>query len=354
MVNLPDLRNFDLAGKRVLVRVDFDVPLVEQESKRVEEQEWVVGDGTRIENALPTIKYLLSVGAKIVLLSHLGRPEGEIVQELSLRPVAESLATILERRNTVKREDGWQIGEEIFLRENLRFNPGEEANSLEFSRQLAPLGDFYINDAFAVSHREHASIVSLPKLLPHAAGLSLLREVEVLSGVLENHKRPIVVILGGTKEDKLEIIPGLSRFADYILMGGKLSKLMVNGKWLMVDKKKIVTGELNKEGKDITLETVEKFSELIGKAGTVIWAGPMGQYEEGDMGHGTWDMGTREIGKRVVESGAFTVIGGGDTEAALTKFGLVEKIDFVSSGGGAMLEFLANGDLPGLKALGEG
>lgn len=320
-------------------------------------EEMVVGDQTRIENALPTINYLLAQNAKIILLSHLGRPGGKFIPELSLRPVVESLATILQRCNIVRQEGGWQIGEEIFLRENLRFNPGEEKNNLEFAQKLASLGDFYINEAFAVSHREHASIVTLPQQLKSknsvAAGLSLLREIEVLFSILENPKRPLVVILGGAKEDKLEVVPGLLKLADYVLIGGKLPALIPNsllcrqaGQFPIPNSPKIIIADLNPEGKDITLETAEKFTAIIKTAGTIVWSGPMGQYEESN-----WELGTRELGKAIVNSRAFTIIGGGDTEAALTKFGLVEQINFVSSGGGAMLEFLANGDLPGLKAL---
>jgi len=363
-MQLPDLRNFDLVGKRVLLRVDFDVPLIEQTTEG--RQHRVVGDQTRIEKALATINYLLSVDTKIILLSHLGRPEGKVVPELSLAPVAKKLQELLEKSNSknqiakihIKNQKfgGFKIDENIILLENLRFEAGEEKNDVAFSKNLADLGAFCVNDAFAASHREHASIVGLPKILPHAAGLGLLREVEVLSGVLENPKRPVVVILGGTKEDKLEDASGLLKFADYVLLGGKLPSLITNYQLLITNPKTII-GELNENGKDITLETIEKFCEIIKKAGTVVWAGPMGKYES-EMGNGPpageagkWEMGTKEIGRAVVESGAFTVIGGGDTEAALTKFGMVEKIDFVSSGGGAMLGFLANGDLPGLAAL---
>jgi len=355
-MQLPDLRNFDLVGKRVLLRVDFDVPLIEQTTEG--RQHRVVGDQTRIEKALATINYLLSVDTKIILLSHLGRPERKTVPELSLAPVASVLSSFLgiEVPLVSAIEQFSNLAIKLVLLENLRFNPGEEENDSEFAQKLASLGDFYINDAFAASHREHASIVGLPKILPHAAGLGLLREVEVLSGVLENPKRPVVVILGGTKEDKLEDASGLLKFADYVLLGGKLPSLITNYQLLITNPKTII-GELNENGKDITLETIEKFCEIIKKAGTVVWAGPMGKYES-EMGNGPpageagkWEMGTKEIGRAVVESGAFTVIGGGDTEAALTKFGMVEKIDFVSSGGGAMLGFLANGDLPGLAAL---
>lgn len=354
-MQLPDLRNFELTGKKVLVRVDFDVPLIEQSAERIAQRE--VGDETRIQNALPTIEYLLSQKSKIVILSHLGRPEGRIVQDLSLEPVVQSLRELLPQikikfllkvpsdpKATTPVEEN-----EIAVLENLRFNPGEEGNDPEFARQLASLGDFYINEAFAVSHREHASIVGLPKLLPHAAGLSLLKEIEVLSSVLEKPKKPVVVILGGAKEDKLEQLPGLLKFADHILIGGKLPLLTSSHPVIQSSSHpKIKIASLNEEGKDITLETVEKFSQIIKTAGTVVWSGPMGQYEESN-----WELGTKELGEAVVNSKAFTVIGGGDTEAALTKFDLVQKINFVSSGGGAMLEFLARGDLPGLVALRE-
>lgn len=347
-MKLPDLRNFDLQGKRVLVRVDFDVPLIRKEGEKVREQEWTVGDVSRIRNALPTINYLLAQKAKVILLSHLGRPDGKVVPDLSLSPARESLQRLLPELDvkliTGKSMENGNLqmeDQDVCLLENLRFDPGEEVNSLKFAQTLTSLGDFYVNEAFAVSHREHASIVGLPKILPHAAGLNLLKEVEVLSGVLDKPKRPVVVILGGAKEDKLGAISGLLNFADHILVGGKLPSMTQQST-------KIVIGTLNEEGKDITLETVEKFREIIEKAGTVIWAGPMGQYEDED-----WEIGTREIGRAVADSSAFKVVGGGDTEAALKKFNLVEKIDFISSGGGAMLEFLARGDLPGLAALRE-
>lgn len=347
-MNLPDLRNFDLQGKRVLLRVDFDVPLVRREDKRVRGLEgWAVGDDTRIQNALPTINYLLEKKAKIIILSHLGRPEGKMIYDFSLEPVVEQFQEFY--RSKVKYQD-----ELIFL-ENLRFNKGEEENQPSFVKRLASMGDFYVNDAFAVSHRNHASVVGLPQLLPHAAGLSLLKEVETLSKVREEPQRPVVVILGGAKEDKLEAIPGLLKIADQILIGGRLPHVISNFQFLpcrqagpISNSSKIVVGELNEEGKDLTLESVQEFADIIRAASTIVWAGPMGLYE-----NEKWAMATKEVGKAVVASKALTIIGGGDTEAALTKFGLVHKIKFVSSGGGAMLDFLASGDLPGLKALRE-
>lgn len=338
-MDLPDLRNFDLNGKRVLVRVDFDVPLTE---------EGEVADEKRIRDALPTIDYLLSVQAQIILLTHLGRPEGKVVPELDLNPVWQKLKEYLPDVNVKFLTSGLslisrekiQIKEgEIVLLENLRFDPGEEGDDPDFAKKLAGLGDFYINEAFAASHRSHASIVGLPKLLPHAAGLELLKEVGTLSSVLEKPNRPVLVVLGGAKEDKLESVQGLSNFADQILLGGRLPMFVEKGD-------KLVVGELNESTKDITLETVQNFTEIIEKAGTIIWNGPMGQYEQE-----VWAGGTKIIAEAVANSGALKIVGGGDTEAVLAKFGLKEKIDFISSGGGAMLEFLASGDLPGLKAL---
>lgn len=351
-MKLLDVRDFDLTGKTVLLRTDYDVPirLVPRRGSGLRSgQAFQVVDETRIKDSLPTINHLLSKQAKIIILSHLDRPDGKIVQELSLSPVAEKLGELLPgiKVKFQMANDKFQIEDnEITLLENLRFDPGEEANDSEFSRKLASLGDFHVNDAFACSHREHASIVGLPKLLPHAAGLDLLEEVNVLSNVRENPKRPVVVILGGIKKDKLDSIAGLLGWADKILIGGRLPTLMQRTVDSRRKTEKILVADLGQEGKDLTIETVEKFMEIIKKAGTIVWAGPMGEYEIKDYEHGT-----RMIAQAVCESAAFKIIGGGDTEAALTKFGLDKKIDYVSSGGGAMLEFLAYGSLPGIMAL---
>jgi len=345
-MKLPDLRDFDLTGKKVLLRADLDVPLVRKtEDGR---QKTVITDETRIEESVPTINHLLSKKAKVIILAHLGRPEGKVVSELSLEPAARKLQELLPEVNIKFQGDEG----EIILLENLRFDPGEENPSTnsgqEFTKKLASLGDFFVNNAFACSHREHASIVGLPGLLPHAAGLDLLEEVGTLSKILENPKRPVVVILGGAKEDKLETIGGLATWADYILVGGKLPVFIQQRTENIQHREKILIADLGKDGKDITLGTIEKFEEIIKKAGTIVWSGPMGQYEIKE-----YESGTKMIGEIVSESSGFKVIGGGDTEAALTKFGLIDKMSYISSGGGAMLEFLANGDLPGLKALRE-
>jgi len=344
-MKLPDLKDFDLSGKKILLRVNYDVPLSQ------EGENWKVGDDSRITESLKTINYLLSQNAKVILLSHLGRPEGEVMPEFSLKPTAERLQELLpgiSLQFSVNSEQLDVAKTKVTLLENLRFDPGEEANDLEFAQKLASLGNFYINDAFAVSHRAHASVVSLPNLLPHAAGFDLLEEVETLSRILEQPKRPVVVILGGAKADKLDAIPGLLKWVDRILIGGKLPMEIANSKWQMANSEKIIIAELDGSEMDITRESAERFAPEIRNAGTVIWAGPMGKYEERET-----ERGTLIIAKTIADSHAFKAVGGGDTEAALTKYSLVEKIDYISSGGGAMLEFLANGDLPGLKALRE-
>jgi phosphoglycerate kinase len=349
-MKLPDVRDFDLTGKKILLRTDYDVPLQKTQNSKLKTQNWKVVDDARIRDSLETIKLLLAKQAKIIILSHLGRPKGKIVQELSLSLVTEKLKELLPEANfqLISNDELEKLDGEIILLENLRFNPGEEANDSEFCQKIASLGDFYVNNAFACSHREHASIVGLPKLLPHAAGLDLLEEVSVLSSVRENPKRPVVFILGGVKEDKLDSVGGLLGWVDKILIGGKLPELIQDTGNRIRDTGKIIIADLGKEGKDITLETIEKFIEIIKSAGTIIWSGPMGEYEIKD-----WEQGTKMIAQAVVESSGFKIIGGGDTEAALTKLQLVDRIDYVSSGGGAMLEFLAKGDLPGLKSLRE-
>ncbi len=323
MKRLPSVKDLPIGQKTVLLRTDYDVPLKEGQ----------VVDTSRIDESLPTINYLLEQKAKVIIVSHLGRPGGKIVPGLSLKPVADILTSLLHDKDDKKME----------LVENLRFDPREEKNEESFAKELANLAAFYINDAFAVSHREHASIVGIPRFLPSAFGLDFLKEVEVLSGVRENPHRPITLILGGIKKDKLETIEKLLDWVDTILIGGKLPQLM-EGPY--PDSKKVIVADLKPDGKDITLESIEKFGRIIVQSGTIVWAGPMGFYEEENS-----QEGTRQIAEAIIGSQAFKVVGGGDTEAALTKFNLVDKIDYVSSGGGTMLEFLAQGTLPGIEAV---
>jgi phosphoglycerate kinase len=328
---LPSVKDLPVEHKTVLLRTNYDVPL----------KEGKIIDTSRIEESLLTLNYLLRQQAKVMILSHLGRPEGQVKQELSLKPVADYLSAKLQKEIFLINDLSKKEDREITMLENLRFWPGEENNDSAFAQQLAALGDFYVNDAFAVSHRQHASVVGLPEILPSAFGFDCLKEVEILSKIQSQPIRPVVVILGGVKEDKLEVVDKLLSWADQILIGGKLPQL--------VEKNypdKVFIAQLNLEGKDITLESIETFEEIIQKAGTILWAGPLGLVEEEKF-----QEGTRKIAQAVADSSAFKVLGGGDTEAILTKFNLVEKIDYVSSGGGAMFEFLAQGTLPGIEVI---
>lgn len=343
MMKLPDIRDFDLKGKRVLLRTDLDVPLRLAGARSG--QAFQVEDETRIEETAPTVQHLLAKSAKVVILTHLGRPSRTFVSEFSLEKIAGRLGQILGKKVTLIKDFG-EIRQDLVMFENLRFWAGEEKNETAFAKDLASLGDFYVNDAFAASHRKHASIVSLPKLLPCAAGLDLLEEVEVLSQVREKPKRPVVVILGGVKKDKLETVPGLMDWADLVLIGGKLVTYPEAKKW--ADEKKELA-LLSRSGEDISLSSALEFVEKIKNAGTIVWSGPLGEVEEK-----RFERGTRIFAEAMVASDAFRIVGGGETVAALTRFGLEEEVDFVSSGGGAMLAFFAQGDLPGLKALREG
>jgi len=220
---------------------------------------------------------------------------------------------------------------------------------LDFARELASLADFYVNEAFACSHREHASVVGVPKFfspLPaggRAFGFDFLKEIEILSKIREKPVRPVVLLLGGVKEDKIDYAKKLAAWADWILVGGKLVEY--DGIPQLAKHPKILA-HLIKSGQDITMETVKKFKEIVLQGRTIVWAGPMGNFYDK-----RYERGTKEIAQAVVESGAFSVVGGGDTEVALSRFGLDKKISFISSGGGAMLEFLAEGTLPGIEAI---
>ncbi|KPJ70446.1 hypothetical protein AMJ51_01880 [Microgenomates bacterium DG_75] len=342
-MTLPSVKNLDLRRKTVLLRTDYDVPLG---------QDGRVTDATRIEDSLPTIKHLISQKAKIIIIAHLDRPGGKVVKGLSLKPVAEKLNLLLNREVKLSTE---VLGKktdrvvkelkpgEILLLENLRFDHREEKNDRGFAKKMASLAEVFINDSFAASHRHHASIVGVPRYLPSVAGLDLMKEIDVLSQVLQKPRRPVVVILGGVKRSKIEAARKMVGWADYVLVGGKL--VLYNGLPQLLGHEKI-KGHLKRDGEDITMESVKEFEKIIAEAGTIIWSGPMGAFEKEEF-----SKGTKRVAQAVVDSGAYTVVGGGDTEAALTKFGLVNKIDYISSGGGAMLFFLAEKTLPGIEAI---
>jgi phosphoglycerate kinase len=353
MKKLPSVKDLTVKKKTVLLRTDYDVPLKRQKAK-AKSQTLEVAETTRIEESLPTINYLLEQQAKVIIISHLGRPEGKKISDLSLKPVADFLNSKLSRKVRscfagqfkIKNFSGFKIANNLFLLENIRFWPGEEKNDLNFAQNLASLGDFYVNDAFACAHRQHASVVGLPKFLPSAFGFDFLKEIEILSKIRNNSSRPVVAIFGGAKEDKLEVLAEFLKWVDFVLIGGKLPVLINDLKFKIANLEKVFVADLNLEGKDITLESAEKFKKIIAKAKTIIWAGPMGVFE-----NSLYELGTKMIAQAIVNSKAYTVIGGGDTETALTKFALDKKVDYISSGGGAMLEFLAKGTLPGIEAI---
>ena len=380
----------NVAGKRVLVRVDFNVPL---DGDRI-------ADDTRIRAALPTIQLLRQRGARVVLMSHLGRPKGAPDPALSLTPVAERLGELLDAPVTTtatttgpdveaavaKLRDG-----DVLLLENLRFNTGEETNDPAFADSLARLGDLYVDDAFGAAHRAHASIVGVAERLPSFAGLLLLRETETLGRLLERPARPFVAILGGAKvSDKLGVVRRLLDRVDRLLIGGGMANtfLLAEGFEIgrslaeaerMDDAKAmlehsrsrgveivlpedvvvapaiaaewgtaVTAGEVSPDQSifDIGPRTVERFGESIADAGTIFWNGPMGVFERPPFASGTLG-----IARAVAMSGAFKVVGGGDSVAAVEQAGMAEAIDHISTGGGASLELLEGRTLPGLAVL---
>ncbi len=321
MINLPKITDVDVSGKRVIVRGDLDV------------SEFSDND-IRLQRLVPTIKYLLDNKASVIIIGHLGRPEGKTDEKYSLMP----LVPVLEKMIGTK--DGWS------LKENLRFDPREESNDENFAKELAGLGDIYVNEAFSVCHREHSSIVGIPKLLPSYAGLNLTNEIENLSKVFEP-QRPLLILISGVKKDKVEMINPLSELADKVLVGGRLPDFLGdNTESVRTQNGKIVVGNLTMDKEDITLNTIQKFKEEILKAKTIVLAGVLGKYE--DEGH---SQGTKEVFSAVANSNAFKMVGGGDSLTAINRYGLLKKFDWVSVGGGAMIEFLTKKTLPGIEVL---
>lgn len=329
-MNLSGIESLDIEGKKVLLRLDLDVPIKDGQI-----------NANRLEAGLPSIKLLQEKGAKsIVILGKRGRPKNR-EEEMSNRHLLPWFKEKLGEVNFL--EDFEEVKEEITLFENLRFWKEEKENNEEFAGKLAKLGGVFVNDSFAVSHREHASIVGIPKHLPSAFGNHFLKEVENLSRVFNDPKRPVIVTLSGVKEDKLKYLDSFLAKADKILVAGRL------GDYLDEDYKneKLVLARLMPDKEDITINSIEKFEEEVEKAKTILISGPMGKFEE--EGH---MQGTKRVFTKISETNAFKVAGGGDTENALEMLGLREKFDWVSTGGGAMLEFLANGTLPGIEAVG--
>ncbi|MCL5970692.1 MAG: phosphoglycerate kinase [Patescibacteria group bacterium] len=351
---LLDVRKVDVKGKKVFLRADLNAPISEAENG-----EWKIEDDTRLVESLPTLNYLLENGASVILVSHLRRPEG-YDPKLSLLPIAKWLAKELKlENNNLKIEklgefDGWKLTENLFLLENIRFYKEEKENNTEFTKRLASLADIYVNDAFASSHREHASIIGAPKILPHFAGIRLQKEIEVLSGILENPKRALVVIIGGAKiETKLPLVEKMHRFADYVLIGGKIATestelIKVQHESISGKKSILLVAELNEQRTDITLKSAENFLQIISIAETVVWNGPLG-HTDGPTDEGK--AGSRLIAEGILSSKAYSVVGGGDTLEFLKKLGKLSAFNFFSTGGGAMLAFLSGEELPGVEVL---
>ena len=332
-IRMRTVRDFDVANKRVLVRCDFNVPLDEYGK---------ILDDFRIRKTIPTIEYLIEKRARVVLMSHLGRPDGKIMEEFSLKPVAKRLEELLGRKVA------FADGGELVLLENLRFHKKEEENDENFARELSKLGDIYINDAFGASHRAHASIVGVPKFLPSGAGLLLEKEIMCLTRLSTNPEKPLVAIIGGKKvEDKTKVIDKISEVADFVLVSGLIKKEIgeKNLKFKYPDK---IIGPIDEigGGKDVGPETIKLFQEKIMKAKTIFWSGPLGKIEEKEF-----SKGTEGLIKAIIDSGAYSVTGGGETMEFINQLGLGEKFGHLSTGGGAMLEFLSGKELPGLKVL---
>ncbi len=386
------VKDVDVRGKRVLVRVDFNVPLAEG----------TVTDDTRVRAALPTLRYLVDHGARVIVMSHLGRPKGEPDPQFSLRPVRRVLQRLL-GRNVVFVDDivgpeahdavARMVDGEIIMLENVRFNAGEKTNDPEFAKALASLADIYVNDAFGAAHRAHASTAGVAQYLPAVAGMLLAREVETLTAMLMNPERPFVAILGGSKvSDKIGVIDRMLECVDTLLIGGGMcftflvakgvdvGRSLVEDEWIehagkMMDKAlekgveillpvdfvvadQIVedaeTSIVGREeipsdmmGLDIGPTTSELFKGAVSTARTVFWNGPMGVFEMKPF-----EAGTREVAMAVARNNrAVSVIGGGDSVAALKKFDLEERVTFVSTGGGASMKLLEGTALPGVEAL---
>jgi phosphoglycerate kinase len=389
-MNKRSVRDLDLRGKRVLVRVDFNVPVKDAR----------VTDDTRIRRALPTIRHIISEGGRPILISHLGRPKGEPDQAYAMDPVASKLEELLGEPvlkldaavgpEVEEALENWD-GRGVVLLENSRFYPGETKNDPAFSEQLATLADLYVDDAFGAAHRAHATTVGVAERLPAAAGLLLEEEVDYLDGVLEDSERPFVAILGGAKvSDKLGVIESLLDVADTLLIGGamcftffkaqgyEVGDSLVEDEYLeeakrlmdeavnklvlpvdvvvadrMAEDAEVETVEVDeippdKMGLDIGPRTVGLFEEHISGAKTIFWNGPMGVFEID-----AFAAGTEGVARAVAETGATSVIGGGDSVAAVRKLALEDEMSHISTGGGASLEYVEGKELPGVAVLPE-
>jgi phosphoglycerate kinase len=346
------LSDLSLQGKRVLVRADFNVPLTKQGE---------ITDDSRIQATLPTLRHILAAKGKLVLMSHLGDPEGNVEERLSMTRVGDKLTEYLGIL-VMKENDcvGKEIEEktrsmnegEVLLLENLRFHKEEQENDKAFAKKLAQLGDVYVSDAFGVVHREHASVVGVPALLPCAGGFLLQKEIAGLLRLLKNPEHPMIAIIGGRKiESKLPVIDRIAALADEVLLGNLLASEIVQKNVILHNKHKVVfpLDGVPRAGQeyDIGPKTRKLYQEKVGKAKTVFWAGPLGKYEQEQYAEGS-----KIVAKAIVNKASYAVAGGGNMLDFLGRYGLEDKFDHISTGGSSMLAFLAGEKLPGLKALG--
>jgi len=385
------VKDLDVGGKKVLVRVDFNVPL----------DGGKVTDDTRIRAALPTIEFLLANQAKVILVTHLGRPKGKVVEELRLDPVAQRLSDLL-KIEVIKTDD--TVGDEVdrainqlapdqvLLLENVRFNPGEKANEPAFAKQLADLADIYVNDAFGTAHRAHASTAGVADFLPAAAGMLVEKELRLMGEALRNPERPFTAILGGAKvSDKIGVIDNLLEKVDALIIGGGMANTFLEAqgydlKASLVEKEKLalakealakaeekgvklllpqdllVASEVQADSEyrtvsldqvpdnwkavDIGEKTAKMFVDQIVASKTIIWNGPMGVFELAPFAKGT-----EALAQAMVDVDGITIVGGGDSVAAVEKMGVADKLTHISTGGGASLQFLEGKPLPGIEAL---
>jgi triosephosphate isomerase len=392
MINKKTVEDICVTGKKVIVRVDFNVPLDEQGK---------ITDEKRIIGALPTIKYLINNNAKTILVSHLGRPKGQFKPEFSMKPVVKRLSELLGQEVIMVKD---VIGEDakakakalkegqVMMLENVRFHKEEEKNDADFAKELASMAEIFVNDAFGTAHRAHASTAGIASYLPSVCGFLIKKEIQFMGKALANPARPFVAILGGAKvSDKISVIENLLDKVDALIIGGGMAYTFLKAKGYNVgdsicehdkldlaksimekaEEKKvnlllpignIVAKEFKNDteykcvpsdampdgwmGMDIDSKTVEKFSEVIKNAGTIVWNGPMGVFEFPNFAHGT-----EEIARAVAESGVVSIVGGGDSAAAVEQLGFADRITHISTGGGASLEFLEGKELPGIAVL---
>jgi len=386
-------KNLELKGKKVIVRVDLNVPM----------KHGAITETSRIEKILPTLKLLIEKEAKIIILSHIGRPKGKIITDMSLEPISKKLSQYLNKEilfnknqineNTVSEINKISNGSVMML-ENIRFNEGEETNNEEFSKKISNLGDIYINDAFSCSHRSHASIEGITKHIPSYFGLQIMKEINALKKITSEIKKPVTLIIGGSKiSTKIKIINNLIKKFNNIIIVGGMANTMLRHTGIKVGKSiceqdcgslikeiiensikysckitcpvdVVVSQSLNGKGKvkeineikdddiilDIGFETIAKIKNIIDNSNTVLWNGPAGYYENSNFANGTKEI-IRIITDKTFKDKIFSVAGGGETVAVINKFNKLDSFTFVSTAGGAFLEFLEGKELPGIKAL---